>query len=162
MDKVKIKLDGGVLPMKASAFSAAYDLFCPMDYVLSHGRQVVDLMFSMELPHGKAALVQPRSGFSSKGVEVVYHLADGVTHYPHFRLDADVLIGLVDEDYRGHVGVIIDVHREISEDESFVIPAGTRLAQMRIVDVPETEMVLVDELDMSNDRGGGFGHTGAK
>ena len=60
------------------------------------------------------------------------------------------------------MGVIIDVHREISEDESFVVPAGTRLAQMRIVDVPETEMVLVDELDMSNDRGGGFGHTGAK
>jgi dUTPase len=43
-----------------------------------------------------------------------------------------------------------------------VLPKGTRIAQMRIVKIPQTQMVKVDRINMSNDRGGGFGHTGAK
>lgn len=147
------------MPTKGSAFAAAYDLYCPQDVVLSYGRQVIDLLFSMELPHGKAAIVQPRSGFASKGIEVML-CVDGFKGEP-YRLDADVIIGLVDCDYRGHVGVILKVYKR-SECATFVIPKGTRIAQMRIVDVPETELESVDELDMSVDRGGGFGHTGAR
>ena len=30
---------------------------------------------------------------------------------------------------------------------------------MQIVNVPDTEMIEADELDMTDDRGGGFGHT---
>ena len=145
------------MPTKGSPLSAAYDLYCPHDVTLSYGRQVIDMMFCMELPHGKAAIVQPRSGFASKGVEVLCS-HDGMKAEP-YRLDADVEIGLVDEDYRGRVGVILKVNRR--SRATFVIPAGTRIAQMRIVDVPETELAAVDELDMSNNRGGSFGHTGA-
>lgn len=156
--EVKVKLDGGIMPAKGSSFAAAYDLYVPHDVTLSHGRQVIDLGFCIELPHCKAAIIQPRSGFASKGIEVMMS-ADGETPQP-FRLDADVIIGLVDEDYRGHTGVILDVHYEGSE--TLILQKGTRIAQMRIVDVPETELVEAEELDMSNDRGGGFGHTGEK
>ena len=157
MEQVKIKLEGGMMPTKGSPLASAYDLYCPHDVTVSFGRHVIDLGFSMELPHGKAAVIQPRSGFASKGVEVLCSF-DGM-HGEPYRLDADVEIGLVDEDYRGHVGVILKVNKRSMA--TFVIPAGTRLAQMRIVDVPDTELVAVEELDMTVDRGGGFGHTGA-
>ena len=158
MEKIKIKLEGGIMPTKGSLFAAAYDLYVPHDVSLSHGRQVIDLGFRMELPHGKAAIIQPRSGFASKGIEVMMS-ADGGTAQPS-RLDADVIIGLVDEDYRGHTGAILDVHYK--GEEAVTLQKGTRIAQMQIVDVPETVLVEADELDMSNDRGGGFGHTGTK
>lgn len=158
MEIVKIKLDGGIMPSKGSSYAAAYDVYCPHDVTVSYGRQVIDLLFSMELPHGKAAIIEPRSGFASKGVEVLCSV-DGMRAEP-YRLDADVEIGLVDEDYRGHVGVILKVNKR--SKATFVISAGTRIAQMRIVDVPQTMLVAVKELNMSNDRGGGFGHTGSK
>lgn len=145
------------MPTRGSKYAAAYDLYCPHDVTVSFGRQVIDMCFRMELPHCKAAIIQPRSGFASKGVEILRSL-DGKSAEP-YRLDADVEIGLVDEDYRGHVGVILKVNEKSLM--TYVIPRGTRLAQMRIVDIPSTVLAEVDELDMTHDRGGGFGHTGA-
>lgn len=165
MKTLKIKLDGGVAPKKGSDFAAAYDLYCPEDFVLKTGRQVVDTKFSIEIPHEHAAIIQPRSGFSVKGMQVSRYYMNGgewVLTNDDCRLDADVIVGLVDEDFRGHVGVILKVNRYIYENERFVIPKGTRIAQMRIVYVPDTQIQVVDELDMTNDRGGGYGHTGSK
>ena len=162
--EVKIKLNGGIMPRKATPFDAAYDLHVPEDIVLKNGRQVIDLKFSMELPHGYAALIQPRSGFSLKGVETEYSISyviGGYSKQSEYRLDADVILGLIDERYRGNVGVILKT-RTILNSETIILKKGTRIAQMRIVEIPDTELVEVDELDMSNDRGGGFGHTGAK
>lgn len=162
--EVKIKLNGGIMPRKATPFDAAYDLRVPEDIVLKSGRQVIDLKFSMELPHGYAALIQPRSGFSLKGVETEYSISyviGGYSKQSEYRLDADVVLGLIDERYRGNVGVILKA-RTLLNNETIILKKGTRIAQMRIVEIPDTELVEVDELDMSNDRGGGFGHTGAK
>ena len=162
--EVKIKLNGGIMPRKATPFDAAYDLRVPEDIVLKSGRQVIDLKFSMELPHGYAALIQPRSGFSSKGVETEYSVTceiGGFGTQSEYRLDADVILGLIDERYRGNVGVILKT-RTLLNSETITLKKGTRIAQMRIVEIPDTELVEVDELDMSNDRGGGFGHTGAR
>ena len=166
MERVKIKLDGGEMPTKGSEYAAAYDLYCPCNYELKKGHQVIDLGFSIELPHGKAAIIQPRSGFSAKGLLVLALVRKswfwllGIFSREK-RIDADVLIGLVDEDYRGSVGVLVN-SRYRSFFRKAVIPKGTRIAQMRIIDVPQTELVVVKKLDMSNDRGGGFGHTGTK
>ena len=162
--EVKIKLNGGIMPRKATPFDAAYDLRVPEDIVLKSGRPVIDLKFSMELPHGYAALIQPRSGFSLKGVETEYSITyeiGGFATQSEYRLDADVILGLVDERYRGNVGVILKT-RTLLNSETITLKKGTRIAQMRIVEIPDTELVEVDELDMSNDRGGGFGHTGAR
>lgn len=154
------------MPSKASAYAAAYDLYCPCNIELKGGRQVIDLGFSMELPHGKAAVIQPRSGFSARGMLVhaivrrCWFLFLGIFSREK-RIDADVLIGLVDEDYRGHIGVLVNSRYRCFFRKA-VIPQGTRIAQMRIVDVPDTVLVESEELDMTNDRGGGFGHTGAK
>lgn len=101
--EIKIKLDGGIMPKKAHKNDAAFDLYVPSDVSLHTGRQVVDLRFSLELPHGYAATIQPRSGFSSRGIECD---SNGCI----YRLDADVIRGLIDENYRGSVGVIVKVN----------------------------------------------------
>lgn len=163
---VKIKLDGGIMPTKGSEFAAAYDLYVPEDVELKYGRQVINLKFSIELPHGYAAIIQPRSGFSCKGMQVqamIRHwwcMLLGIFSKEK-RVDADVLIGLVDEDYRDNVGALVKSYY-LPIFRKAIIPKGTRIAQMRIVQVPETELLEVEELDMMKNRGGGYGHTGTK
>lgn len=163
--KIKVKLTNGFayLPKKSDDGAAAYDLAAPVGVELKHGRQIVDLGFQMELPHGYGANIQPRSGFSAKGFEVTlvprFYLP--FLHVHTKRVDADVMLGLVDENYRNNVGVIIN-SRYRSIFYRAYIARGTRIAQMRISSIPQTEIEQVNELDMSNDRGGGFGHSGTK
>ena len=176
MERVKIRLDGGFMPTKGSVYAAAYDLYCPDDFVLKAGRNTIDLGFSMELPVWWKANIRPRSGFASKGMLVtrVIRFLDGSSRSDDVRIDADVLLGLVDCDYRGHVGVTVKVNglpsvncidrHDLSRSSEilYILESGTRFAQMEICRGHETELVEVRELDMSNDRGGGFGHTGTK
>lgn len=157
MQEVKIVLEGGVMPEKATEGAACYDLFAPEDFKLEHGRQVLPLGFRMQLPKNMAAIVKSRSGFSSKGIEVMY---EQLCELYKKRLDADVLLGTIDSDYTGVVGVIIDVHDELVSHT--FIAKGTRIAQMQFVEVPETEFNQVDVLDETERGDGGFGHTGAK
>jgi len=154
--KIKIELlEGGVMPMKATFGSAAYDVYISkdVDMVLEYGeRMAVPLGFKMELPQGLAAVIQPRSGFSLKGMAA--REWDGSRGR---RLNADVLIGLIDSDYRGEVHAIIRANDSIAG----TIPEGTRIAQMRIVTVPDTELVggIVNGSGRGKD---GFGSTGIR
>lgn len=165
MTNAKILLKGGVMPVKATEYASGYDLVVNEDVVLKGGRQVVDLGFAIELPAGYEAQIRPRSGFSCKGMEVRYCIKnqDGkwVWNDNSYRLDADVLFGTVDEDYRGNVGAIVDVHQKIGVNERFVIKKGTRIAQMVIAARTDVGLEEAEELDMDKDRNGGYGHTGA-
>lgn len=157
MQEVKIMLEGGVMPEKATEGAACYDLYVPEDFNLRRGRQIVPLGFRLQLPKNMAAIVKSRSGFASNGIEVMYEqLCELYTKC----LDADVLLGTIDSDYTGIVGVIIDVHDELAS-RTF-IAKETRIAQMQFVEVPETEFKQVDTLDETERGDGGFGHTGAK
>ena len=161
--EVKIKLNGGIMPKKAHPSDAAFDLYVPEDVVLQHGRQIIDLKFSIELPIGYAATIQPRSGFSAKGMEVEAHQKiTKVEDVFDTIIDADIIRGLIDENYRGNVGAIIKVDDEYCRYHRCVLKKGTRIAQMQIVEVPQVELIEVEELS-DTDRGkGGFGHTGAR
>ena len=163
MEIVKIKLNGGIMPQKATEGAAAYDLYVPEDVQVQRGRQVVDLKFSLELPRGYAATIQPRSGFSAKGMEVAFDedfnlCEEAMTA----RINSDVVRGLIDEDYRGSVGVIVNTSEEYTPYGKWILKKGTRIAQMQIVKVPQTELVAVSELSDTNRGNGGFGSTGAR
>lgn len=156
------------MPKKAHPSDAAFDLYVPEDVVLRHGRQIIDLKFSIELPVGYAATIQPRSGFSSKGIEVEEHFnpfegcEDTITME---RINGDVLRGLVDSGYRGNVGVILNIVQMgcgYNEEYYHVLKKGTRIAQMQIVEVPQVDLIEVDELSETDRGEGGFGHTGAR
>lgn len=164
---VKIQLRGGILPTKATSGAAAYDLYVPEDVVLERGRQIIDLKFGIELPHGYAATIQPRSGFSAKGIEVDEHFDPfgcGAGDITTVRIDGDVIRGLIDEDYRGNVGVIVNVAACCLpfDDGYWLLKKGTRIAQMQIVEVPQVDLVEVEELSETDRGEGGFGSTGTK
>ena len=108
MEQIKIKLEGGIMPKKATPFDAAYDVYVPEDTDLKIGRQRIDLKFRMELPHGMAAFIRSRSGYSLKGIEATG--VDVIGEEYDVILNADVMTGLVDEKYRGTVGVLVKQH----------------------------------------------------
>lgn len=185
--KVKFKklLPGAVLPKKATEGSAAYDLYVPEDTTISKGRQIIPLGFAMEMEPGYQALVEPRSGFSSKGMEG-YHAREEykVDFDPGFtrimfadlplrktpeiksesktyianipeRFDCDVVVGKIDADYREGIGVIVNNR----DHRTFVVKAGTRIAQLTFLQVETAEWEEADTLSETH-REGGFGWTG--
>lgn len=168
--KVKFKKlhEGARLPEKATEGSAAYDLYVAEDIVISPGRNVIPLGFAMEMEPGNEALVDPRSGFSSKGMEGYRVISLNIIHangdretadycsLKASRFDCDVIEGKIDADYRKGVGVIVHNH-----DKPFLIKAGTRIAQMTFHKVEDVDWEEVEELS-ETDRDGGFGSTGTK
>lgn len=176
--KIKFKklTQGAILPKKATEGSAAYDLYVPEDVIVNPGRQIIPLGFAMEMEPGYQALVEPRSGFSSKGIEGYEYLgAHPFRRLWHLdftdappknttyaalgtdRFDCDVIVGKIDADYRGGVGAILN-NRDF---RSFIIKAGTRIAQLTFLKVENAEWEETDTLS-ETDREGGFGSTGTK
>lgn len=176
MTEIPIELNGGRMPVRGSQYAAAFDVVVPKDYELTGTRHIIPLGFCIQLPPGWKANIRPRSGFSAKGME-----AEVRTRYRHYngdeylstekvRVDADVLLGLIDSDYRDEVGVIIRVNDisaiagqkyefDIVVENHVFIKEGTRIAQMEVCG-GMCELVQVSEISREIDRGGGFGHTG--
>lgn len=153
--KIKIKLQKNVITPKRSTNGAiGYDLYIPCDTQVYQGRNILPLNFALEMPKGIEAKIEPRSGFSSKGIEGK-SLPDMQGHQYTARYDADVLVGKIDPDYRGNVGVIINNH-----DKSFILPKGTRIAQMTFYRVELPSFEVVDELSSTERGEEGFGSTG--
>jgi dUTPase len=177
MEEVKIKLNDGIMPKKATGYSAAYDLFCPKDMFLEStpgARGLIPLGFQVQMPKNICMNIRPRSGFSLKGFEAKVCYYDEFGYIVHeeenVRIDADCSIGLVDSDYvKDEVGVIyrinnVDFRKPKARYAYFkiIVHKGARIAQAQFEIVPQIKLVSANELDYSNDRGGGFGHTGTK
>ncbi|OQS01474.1 deoxyuridine 5'-triphosphate nucleotidohydrolase [Achlya hypogyna] len=128
-----------VLPVRGSALAAGFDLASAYECVIpAHGKALVKTDIAIAIPSGCYARVAPRSGLSWKN-----HL--------------DVGAGVIDEDYRGNVGVVIFNHA----NEDFQVKAGDRIAQLileRII--AQADVVEVDELSETARGEGGFGSTG--
>jgi dUTP pyrophosphatase len=152
MIQVKIRLlsKDAVVPTKAHPQDAAFDLYTPRDYSLMVGRQTLQLDFALEIPDGYCAKIKPRSGFASKGLE-----ATPVYNASPCRINADVLDGLIDSNYRGNVCVIVNNH-----DNGYRIPKGTRIAQMLIERVEDVQFTQADTLNDSDRQDTGFGASG--
>lgn len=120
---------------------AGMDIYLPTTQApLTPGEiRIIKTGFSVEIPKGYELQVRSRSGLSSKGI---------------FVINAP---GTVDSNFRDEVGVILfNVSQAIQP-----LNEGDRIAQLVLAEVPTCEWEVVDELDMSEDRGGGFGHSGA-
>ena len=154
--KIKLLSADAKIPTRADKGAAGLDLYLPKTVTIKPGRQVVPLDFAMALDYGNEGQIRPRSGFSAKGIEG-YPCSNAICKETK-RYDADVLLGTIDCTYRGNVGAIIKSY----EKEPFVVPAGTRIAQMVISECSMEGFEQVDELDETDRGEGGFGHTGSK
>lgn len=83
------------------------------------------------------------------------------------RIDADVKLGLIDSGYTGEVKAIVKAHEiDWLGVKRVYIPAGTKIAQMRIVEIPNTELVSgaikIQENDDKKRGDNGFNSSGVK
>jgi dUTP pyrophosphatase len=131
------------LPRYATAGSAGLDLTAGIDrpVVIEPGKRTrIPTGLIIEVPPGYEGQVRPRSGLAYKaGVSLTN------------------CVGTIDSDYRGELQVLLINHGS----EPYTIEPGERIAQLMVVPVPRVEVVQVDELSDSEERGeGGFGSTG--
>lgn len=154
--KIKLLSSGAKVPTRATEKSAGYDLYVPQDTTINPGRNIVPLNISVAIPSGYEGQIRPRSGFSAKGMEG--YPATGQAQYdpkPQ-RYDADVIVGTIDADYVGNIGVLIKSY----EKEAFYVAKGTRIAQLVIEKHLSEEFEPVNSLDETERGTGGFGSTG--
>ena len=153
--KIKLLSQNAKVPVRGSEQSAGYDLYVPNDTIINPGRNIVKTDISISLEVGYEAQIRPRSGFSAKGFEGHKIADDGIETAPR-RFDADVLLGTIDSDFRGNIGVIVKSY----ETKPFMVAAGTRIAQMVIGNHWGGNLNVVDELDNTERGDGGFNSTG--
>ena len=122
--------DDAVVPSRAYAGDAGLDLAaCEYVELAAGERATVGTGLAVAIPEGYAGYVQPRSGLAAKhGISIV--------NTP----------GLVDSGYRGELLVNL---LNTDAREPFVVEPGMRIAQLVILELPDVELVEVDELPES-------------
>lgn len=161
---IEYKTDDRALePVRSSAGAAGWDLYTVDDVELFPYRSlIVGTGIKAALPVGTVLAVLPRSGYSIKNQIVMPNS-----------------IGVIDEDYRGTIGISMmwtpqiehnllgEIDKETgrvtmtwSPDLRFRIPKFTRIAQALLLPYLEQEWRRVDALSETDRGAGGFGHTG--
>ncbi|CAG9830247.1 unnamed protein product [Diabrotica balteata] len=127
-------------PTKGSVKAAGYDLKSAHDVVVpARGKALVDTGLKIELPEGCYGRIAPRSGLAVKNF-------------------IDVGAGVVDEDYRGLLKVVLFNH----SDNDFEVKSGDRIAQLICERIFYPELEEVKELTDTARGEGGFGSTGTQ
>jgi dUTP pyrophosphatase len=131
-----------VIPERAYHGDAGLDLASCERVELAPGeRATVATGLAVAIPSGHAGFVQPRSGLAARhGIALV--------NSP----------GLIDSGYRGELCVVV---LNTDSDAAFTIEPGMRIAQLVIVQLPEVDLVEVDELPESDRGVRGFGSSRA-
>lgn len=136
----KIK-DDAVLPFKAHASDAGFDVFSIEETDIKPKEfKLIKTGIAIELPEGTEAQIRSRSGLALKnGIAVL--------NSP----------GTIDAGYRGEIGVILINH----SNEVFHVEKYMKIAQMVIQQLPVFELIHTkSDLELSDRGKDGFGSTG--
>lgn len=135
--KVKKLVENAKLPERKREGDAGLDLYCIEDVeILPNEIKLVSTGIAIEIPKGYFGLIKDRSGLASKGLHV--------------------LAGVVDENYRGEVKVVmINFGKEKIKLEKF-----SRIAQLIIIPYAKVEVEEVEELSETERGEKGFGSSG--
>jgi dUTP pyrophosphatase len=128
------------LPEKATAGATGYDLYACLDGELSVGQEPVKVPtgLAIEAPAGFDVQIRPRSGLSSKGVQVTF--------------------GTIDSDYRGELLVSMFV---LPYRGPHTVRPGDRIAQLVVSRSADVVIEETAELSASGRGAGGHGSTGS-
>ena len=141
--KIKKLKENAILPTRGSLFAAGYDLYACLDTdsvtIAPHKSAKIGTGIAAALPVGYFGAIFARSGLATKQ-----------------SLRPANCVGVVDADYRGEF--IVCLHND--SDETRVINAGERIAQLVLMPFMEMEFIETDSLDETERGAGGFGSTG--
>ena len=132
------------LPKRATAGSAGYDFFSPVDFELKPGESLkIPTGIRAEMENDWVLKLYPRSGLGFK-----------------FRLQLNNTVGIIDSDYfhsdnEGHI--FIKITNDSNEGKTVLVQAGTGFAQGIFLEYG----ITVDD-DATAIRNGGFGSTTGK
>lgn len=127
-------------PVKGSAKAAGFDLKSAYEIIVpARGKAIVKTDIQIELPEGCYGRIAPRSGLAAKN-----HI--------------DIGAGVVDEDYRGNLGVVMFNHADVD----FQVAKGDRIAQLICERIFYPELVEAETLTDTERGSGGFGSTGTQ
>ena len=132
------------LPLRATAGSAGYDFFAPVDITLAPGETAkIPTGIRVEMEQDWVLKCYPRSGLGFK-----------------FRLQLNNTVGIIDSDYfysdnEGHI--FSKITNDSNEDKTVSIAAGTGFMQGIFVEYG----ITVDD-EATGVRNGGFGSTTEK
>lgn len=146
--KFKRLTDTATIPTRATSGAACFDLYADEAQWLDdmRTRRTVGTGIAVELPPGHVGLVCSRSGLASKeGILVV--------NAP----------GVIDEDYRGEIKVILGrlpFSPQWPSPDIIMIEQGMRIAQLMVLPLPQLEVVEVTDLSTTDRGDKGFGSTG--
>ena len=136
--RIKLLSTNAKVPTRGSEKAAGYDLYSAIDYTINPGdKGLIPTDIAIMIPTGYYGRIAPRSSLAWKN-----HI--------------DVGAGVIDEDYRGPVGVVLFNH----SSEEFKITKGDRIAQLIITKIITPEVIVVENLDNTVRGSGGFGSTG--
>lgn len=125
-------------PSKGSLLSAGYDLYSSTDLEIPpHDKALVSTDLRVAVPRGTYGRVAPRSGLAAKNF-------------------ISVGAGVVDEDYRGPLGVVLFNHADVP----FIVKQGDRVAQLICEKIVHPVLEEVSDLEITERGEGGFGATG--
>ena len=126
-----------VVPRKAHASDAGFDLTCTRYEVTNGELFTYHTDIAVEIPDGYVGLLFPRSSIYKQDL---------------FLTNS---VGVIDSGYRGEVTVKFRPHLFAKPYDK-----GDRVAQMIIMPYPHVDFVEVDELSESDRGDGGYGSTG--
>lgn len=140
--RIKRLRDNAIVPTKAHATDAGYDLYVASKIDTDqYGNIVYGTGLAFEIPKGYVGLIFPRSS----------------------NCKTDLLltncVGVVDSGYRGEVMAKFASYRS-SNGISADYKIGDRMAQMIIMPYPEVEFVVTDDLSDSDRGTTGYGDSG--
>ena len=140
-EEVQEIYEGISLPVRATAGSAGYDFFAPVEITLQPGETVkIPTGIRVEMEQDWVLKCYPRSGLGFK-----------------YRLQLNNTVGIIDSDYfysdnEGHI--FAKLTNDTNEGKTLVIPAGTGFMQGIFVEYG----ITVDDA-AEGVRNGGFGST---
>lgn len=143
-DQIKALYEEIKLPKRATAGSAGYDFYAPVDLTLNPGETVkIPTGIRVEMEQDWVLKCYPRSGLGFK-----------------YRLQLNNTVGIIDSDYfysdnEGHI--FAKITNDSNEGKSVSIQAGTGFMQGIFVEYG----ITVDD-DAKGVRNGGFGSTTQK
>lgn len=147
--KIKKLYEDSILPTKAHATDAGYDLYAHSKSYDDDGNVVYGSGVAMEIPQGYVGLVFPRSSNAKKD------------------LILSNSVGVIDSCFRGEISFKFKPSNVIEKPDLAYIPesiskygVGDRVGQIIIMPYPEIEFVEVDELSNSERGDGCYGSSG--